>query len=106
VEFAFVILDCYVVDACLSALHLSFVVKRPAFIAIGPKPLTVCIVVLVLEAHSDPFFGEAPKRFGEAVVEFSLCNSKRRSIASELFNLWMFSRVLNDVLPIPGFHPS
>lgn len=61
VEIAFVKLDLNVVDARLPPPHQSLLVKLPEFVAIGPEPLTVEIVVFLLEADRYSVVGETPQ---------------------------------------------
>lgn len=58
---AFVDVDRDFVDARLPTSHQPLIVKLPEFVAISPKPLPMCVVVLVLEANRDPVVGEAPQ---------------------------------------------
>ena len=60
-ELAFVFLDRHIVDARLPPPHQPVFVKLPEFIPISPEPLTVGIVVLVLESDGDPVVCETPQ---------------------------------------------
>jgi hypothetical protein len=61
VKLAFVDVDRYLVDTRLPPPHQPLIVKLPEFIAVGPKPLIVDIVVLVLESNGDSIFCETPQ---------------------------------------------
>ena len=60
-EFAFAFFDGHVVDTRFPMTHQPFLVKLPEFVAVGPEPMPVGIVVLILEADSDPVLREAPQ---------------------------------------------
>ena len=71
VKLSFFPQDGNVVDARLAPPHQTRSVKLPEFIAVGPKPLTVDIVIFVLKTDGDSVVGETPQRLGKAVVELS-----------------------------------
>ncbi len=58
----------HVVGAGFSTLHEALGVEFLLLVAVGAEPLALGVVVLVLEAHGDAVFVEAPQLFDEAVL--------------------------------------
>ena len=71
-ELAVILLDGDIIDAGFSTPHQSLIIEFPKLVPIGSKPLTICIVVLVLKTYGDPFLAEGPQRLGESIIEFFL----------------------------------
>ena len=67
-EFSFGIFDWNFIDARFTATHQTLFVKFPEFISVCSKPLSGCVVILVLKTNGDPVFRIRPEGFGEAVV--------------------------------------
>ena len=59
------------IDACVSRMHQPFRVEFPVFIAIGPKPITRVIVILVGKPDGNPVVQKGPDFLDESVVQFS-----------------------------------
>ena len=70
-ELSLILNDREFIDACVSRMHQPFRVEFPVFIAVGAKPITRVIVILVGKPDGNPVVQKCPDFFDEPVVEFS-----------------------------------
>jgi hypothetical protein len=63
------LLNSQIIDARMTMLHHSLLIKLPVLIPIRPIPLPRRIVALIAEPHSDPIPTERPKLFNQPILQ-------------------------------------
>src|ERR1700677_2574451 len=63
--------DREIVDAGVSMMHDAVLIELPVFVAIGAKPVTGIVVMLVGETDGDACSVESPELLDETVFEFT-----------------------------------